>query len=329
MQAVVISKPGSPDVLKIEKLPDPTITDDEVLIQVAGAGINRADLLQRRGMYPSPDGYRDEIPGLEVSGTIIQLGNNVPKQWEEGQQVMALVDGEGYASMAAINHNMLMQVPSDIDTIHASGIPEVFLTAYDALVVQCGMKLQDKILIHAVGSGVGTAAVQIAKEFDCQIFGTAGSDAKIDFAKQLGLNHGINYNKESFFENVKLSTAKTGVDIILDVVGSSYLEDNINSLSLKGRLIIIGLLGGDKANIQLGKILRNRLQIIGTVLRSRTLEEKINLTQHFKNDLLDKFSQKKIHPVIDRVYPYHLAAEAHELMENNANTGKIILDFTI
>ena len=328
MQAVVISKPGSPDVLKDEKFPDPTITKNEVLVKVVGAGVNRADLLQRRGMYPSPEGFRDEIPGLEVSGIIVQLGENVPKEWKEGQKVMALVDGEGYASMAAINHRMLMAVPSDIELIHASGIPEVFLTAYDALVIQCGMKLQDKLLIHAVGSGVGTAAVQIAKEFDCQIFGTAGNDAKIDFAKQLGLHHGINYNEESFLEHIKSSTNKSGVDIILDVVGSDYLEDNVNSLSVKGRLIIIGLLGGDKANIQLGKILRNRLQIIGTVLRSRTLEEKINLTNQFKNDFLYKFSQKKIQPVIDRVYPYHLANEAHELMENNANTGKIILDFT-
>ena len=328
MQAVVISKPGSPDVLRVEEFPDPTITKNEVLIKVVGAGVNRADLLQRRGMYPSPEGFRDEIPGLEVSGIIVQLGENVPKEWQEGQKVMALVDGEGYASMAAINHRMLMAVPSDIEIIHASGIPEVFLTAYDALVIQCGMKLQDKLLIHAVGSGVGTAAVQIAKEFDCQIFGTAGNDAKIDFAKQLGLQHGINYNEESFLEHIKSITNKSGVDIILDVVGSGYLEDNVNSLSVKGRLIIIGLLGGDKANIQLGKILRNRLQIIGTVLRSRTLEEKINLTNQFKNDFLYKFSQKKIHPVIDRVYPYHLANEAHELMENNANTGKIILDFT-
>ena len=328
MQAVVISKPGSPDVLRVEEFPDPTITKNEVLIKVVGAGVNRADLLQRRGMYPSPEGFRDEIPGLEVSGIIVQLGENVPKEWKEGQKVMALVDGEGYASMAAINHRMLMAVPSDIEIIHASGIPEVFLTAYDALVIQCGMKLQDKLLIHAVGSGVGTAAVQIAKEFDCQIFGTAGNDAKIDFAKQLGLQHGINYNEESFLEHIKSTTNKSGVDIILDVVGSDYLEDNVNSLSVKGRLIIIGLLGGDKANIQLGKILRNRLQIIGTVLRSRTLEEKINLTNQFKNDFLCKFSQKKIHPVIDRVYPYHLANEAHELMENNANTGKIILDFT-
>tara|TARA_B110000014_G_C20118956_1_gene592071 strand:+ start:877 stop:1866 length:990 start_codon:yes stop_codon:yes gene_type:complete len=328
MQAVVISKPGSPDVLTVEEFPDPTITKNEVLIKVVGAGVNRADLLQRRGMYPSPEGFRDEIPGLEVSGIIVQIGENVPKEWKEGQKVMALVDGEGYASMAAINHRMLMEVPSDIEIIHASGIPEVFLTAYDALVIQCGMKLQDKLLIHAVGSGVGTAAVQIAKEFDCQIFGTAGNDAKIDFAKQLGLQHGINYNEESFLEHIKSTTNKSGVDIILDVVGSGYLEDNVNSLSVKGRLIIIGLLGGDKANIQLGKILRNRLQIIGTVLRSRTLEEKINLTNQFKNDFLYKFSQKKIHPVIDRVYPYHLANEAHELMENNANTGKIILDFT-
>ena len=328
MQAVVISKPGSPDVLKIQELPDPTITENEVLIKVAGAGVNRADLLQRRGMYPSPEGYRDEIPGLEVSGTIVQIGGKVPKEWEKGQKVMALVDGEGYASMAAIHHKMLMQIPSDIDIIHASGIPEVFLTAYDALVIQCGMKLRDKLLIHAVGSGVGTAAIQIAKEFDCQIFGTAGSDAKISFAKQLGLHHGINYNEDSFLEYVKLSTDKNGVDIILDVVGSGYLEDNINSLSVKGRLIIIGLLGGDKANIQLGKILRNRLQIIGTVLRSRTTDEKIYLTQQFKNDFLNKFSQKKIHPVIDRIFPYHLAHEAHELMENNGNTGKIILDFT-
>ena len=328
MQAVVISKPGSPDVLRVDEFPDPTITKNEVLIKVVGAGVNRADLLQRRGMYPSPEGFRDEIPGLEVSGIIVQIGENVPKEWKEGQKVMALVDGEGYASMAAINHRMLMEVPSDIEIIHASGIPEVFLTAYDALVIQCGMKLQDKLLIHAVGSGVGTAAVQIAKEFDCQIFGTAGNDAKIDFAKQLGLQHGINYNEESFLEHIKSTTNKSGVDIILDVVGSGYLEDNVNSLSVKGRLIIIGLLGGDKANIQLGKILRNRLQIIGTVLRSRTLEEKINLTNQFKNDFLYKFSQKKIHPVIDRVYPYHLANEAHELMENNANTGKIILDFT-
>lgn len=329
MHAVVISEPGDPDVLKLQEMPDPTINDNEVLIQVAAAGVNRADLLQRRGLYPSPEGYRDELPGLEISGIIIRLGKNVPDKWNVNQEVMALVDGEGYASLAAVDHKMLMSVPKNVDLLHASAIPEVFLTAYDALVLQCGLKQYDKILIHAAGSGVGTAAIQIASKFNCDIYGTASNDDKLTFAKSLGLNHGINYNIDKFDDYISSITNKSGVDIILDVVGSKYFEQNINSLSIKGRMIVIGLLSGDKVNLSLNKILRRRLHIIGTVLRSRSRDEKIALTNEFSVNFLDHFYSSNVKPIVDKVFPAEEASQAHTFMENNLNTGKIILDFTL
>jgi len=329
MHAVIISQPGDPDVLKLQELPDPTINDNEVLIQVAGAGVNRADLLQRRGLYPSPEGYRDELPGLEISGIIIRLGKNVPDKWRINQEVMALVDGEGYASLAAVDYKMLMPVPKNIDLLHAAAIPEVFLTAYDALVLQCGLKRQDKILIHAAGSGVGTAAIQIASRFNCDIYGTASNNDKLAFAKSLGLNHGINYNIDKFDDYISNNTNQLGVDIILDVVGSNYFEQNINSLSIMGRMIVIGLLSGDKVNLSLNKILRRRLHIIGTVLRSRTRDEKIVLTNEFSVNFLDYFYSSNVKPVVDQVFSADEAIQAHAFMENNLNTGKIILDFTL
>ena len=329
MHAVIISQPGDPDVLKLQELPDPTINDNEVLIQVAGAGVNRADLLQRRGLYPSPEGYRDELPGLEISGIIIRLGKNVPDKWRINQEVMALVDGEGYASLAAVDYKMLMPVPKNVSLLHAAAIPEVFLTAYDALVLQCGLKQQDKILVHAAGSGVGTAAIQIASRFNCDIYGTASNDDKLTFAKSLGLNHGINYNTDKFDDYISNNTNKSGVDIILDVVGSNYFEQNINSLSIMGRMIVIGLLSGDKVNLSLNKILRRRLHIIGTVLRSRTRDEKIVLTNEFSVNFLDYFYSSNVKPVVDQVFSADEANQAHAFMENNLNTGKIILDFTL
>lgn len=329
MHAVIISQPGDPDVLKLQELPDPTINDNEVLIQVAGAGVNRADLLQRRGLYPSPEGYRDELPGLEISGIIIRLGKNVPDKWRINQEVMALVDGEGYASLAAVDYKMLMPVPKNVSLLHAAAIPEVFLTAYDALVLQCGLKQQDKILVHAAGSGVGTAAIQIASRFNCDIYGTASNNDKLAFAKSLGLNHGINYNTDKFDDYISNNTNKSGVDIILDVVGSNYFEQNINSLSIMGRMIVIGLLSGDKVNLSLNKILRRRLHIIGTVLRSRTRDEKIVLTNEFSVNFLDYFYSSNVKPVVDQVFSADEANQAHAFMENNLNTGKIILDFTL
>ena len=329
MHAVIISQPGDPDVLKLQELPDPTINDNEVLIQVAGAGVNRADLLERRGLYPSPEGYRDELPGLEISGIIIRLGKNVPDKWRINQEVMALVDGEGYASLAAVDYKMLMPVPKNVSLLHAAAIPEVFLTAYDALVLQCGLKQQDKILVHAAGSGVGTAAIQIASRFNCDIYGTASNDDKLTFAKSLGLNHGINYNTDKFDDYISNNTNKSGVDIILDVVGSNYFEQNINSLSIKGRMIVIGLLGGDKVNLSLSKILRRRLHIIGTVLRSRSRDEKIVLTNEFSVNFLDYFYSNNAKPIVDKVFPAAEANQAHTFMEKNLNTGKIILDFTV
>ena len=329
MHAVIISQPGDPDVLKLQELPDPTINDNEVLIQVAGAGVNRADLLQRRGLYPSPEGYRDELPGLEISGIIIRLGKNVPDKWRINQEVMALVDGEGYASLAAVDYKMLMPVPKNVSLLHAAAIPEVFLTAYDALVLQCGLKQQDKILVHAAGSGVGTAAIQIASRFNCDIYGTASNDDKLTFAKSLGLNHGINYNTDKFDDYISNNTNKSGVDIILDVVGSNYFEQTINSLSIKGRMIVIGLLGGDKVNLSLSKILRRRLHIIGTVLRSRSRDEKIVLTNEFSVNFLDYFYSNNAKPIVDKVFPAAEANQAHTFMEKNLNTGKIILDFTV
>ena len=325
MRAAVMTEAGGPEVLKVQEVPDPTFGPDEVLVAVHASALNRADLLQRRGRYPTPAGIRADIPGLEMAGIIEAVGERV-QGWKPGDRVMALLGGMGYASKVAVHERMLMLVPANLDLTQAAAVPEVFLTAYDAVFLQCGLEMGESLLIHAVGSGVGTAAVQLAHAQSCRTFGTAGSDEKIEQAKALGLDVGINYHEADFAEVVERETGGAGVNVLLDVIGAPYWEQNMRALAMKGRMIIVGSMGGatvEKMNI--GAISAKRLSVRGTALRSRPLEEKTTLVQAFVQRVVPLLANGTVKPVVDRIFPFEEIAESHAYMETNANFGKIVL----
>ena len=325
MRAAVVTEPGGPEVFEIRELDDPRPGPEEALVAVRATALNRADLMQRRGGYAAPPGTLDDVPGLEMAGEVAAVGERVT-QWAPGDRVIALLGGGGYGSRVVVHERMLMSIPPGLDFEQAAGIPEVFLTAFDAMVLQCGLQPGESVLIHAVGSGVGTAAVQIAAVAGCRTFGTASSAEKLRGASELGLDVGINYQEEDFAEVVARETDGRGVDVILDVVGAPYWERNLASLATKGRMVIVGTLGGGRVEqMNIGALMGKRLRVHGTVLRSRPFEEKADLTQQFVRRLLPLFEGGRLAPVVDRVFPLEEVAEAHRYMESNANFGKIVL----
>ncbi len=325
MRAAVIVRPDQVDAFDVLEVPDPVIGPEEVLVAVRASALNRADLLQRRGRYNGPPGTRNDIPGLEMAGVVAEVGPRVAV-WKPGDRVMALLGGMGYASRIAVHERMLMPVPPNLTFEQAASIPEVFLTAYDALFLQCELKMGESVLIHAAGSGVGTAGIQLASAQGCRVFGTAGSQEKLEKAAALGLDVGIEYHTQDFADVVKERTDGRGVDVILDVIGAPYWDQNIASLALKGRMVIVGSMGGgvvEKMNI--GALSQKRASVRGTLLRARPLEEKATLVQAFVNRVLPLFANETIVPVVDVTFPLDQAGEAHRLMESNANFGKIVL----
>ncbi len=324
MKAVLITKPGPPSVLKIGEVPDPQPSDGELLIQVRATSLNRADLLQRRGIYPPPAGTRADIPGLEFSGTVLE--SREPEcRFKPGDRVMGLLPGEGYAELVVTPAVTAMPIPGNLSFEEAAAVPEVFATAYDALFRQVDLKQGERLLIHAVGSGVGTAAVQLSREAGVTMVGTAGSNEKLSRAKELGLHVGINYRTTDFVEAVLHQTDNAGVDAILDLVGAAHWKGNLKVLRSTGRMIIIGLVSGSKVEVDLSVILRKRLRLMGSVLRFRTLAEKTQLAHLMIENVLPLFEQEKLTPVIDRVYPWQDVSAAHSYMEENRNFGKIVL----
>jgi putative PIG3 family NAD(P)H quinone oxidoreductase len=324
MRAAVITAPGGPEVFAVQEIEDPRPGPEEALVAVRATALNRADLLQRRGRYPGPPGTRDDLPGLEMAGEVIDVGALVTAV-RPGDRVMALLNGGGYGSRIVVHERMLMPLPPNLTFEQGAAIPEVFLTAHDALFAQCGLQPGESVLVHAVGSGVGSAAVQLASAASCRTFGTAGSAEKLNRAAELGLNVGINYQEEDFAAVVRERTERRGVDVILDVIGAPYWDKNIASLALRGRMVIVGTLGGNKVEIDLGGLMGKRARVHGTLLRSRPLEEKCMLTQDFARRWLPLFASERVVPVVDRVYALAEVAEAHRYMESNANFGKIVL----
>ena len=326
MRAAVVTNPGGlEDAFEVQDVPDPVLGHDEVLVAVKASALNRADLLQRRGRYNGPPGTRNDIPGLEAAGVIEAVGERVVG-WKPGDRVMALLGGMGYASKVTVHERMLMPVPPNLTFEEAASIPEVFLTAYDALFMQCELVMGESVLIHAAGSGVGTAAIQLAAAQGCRIFGTAGSQEKLDAATELGLDVGINYKEEDFAAVIEEQTGGQGVDVILDVIGGPYWHQNMKSIALKGRMIIVGSMGGAAVEGMVTSALsQKRASVRGTLLRGRPLEEKATLIQAFNHRVMPLFADETIRPIIDRVFPLDQTGAAHAYMESNANFGKIVL----
>jgi putative PIG3 family NAD(P)H quinone oxidoreductase len=322
MKAILVKDDAS-RTLYLEEVPTPAPGPDAVLIKVHATAVNRVDLLQRRGLYPSPPG-ESEVMGLEAAGVIVEKGANV-KNWQIGERVFCLLGGGGYAEYVAPHQDMLLRIPESMSFEQAAAIPEAFYTAFVNLFLEGDLKANETLLIHAGASGVGTAAIQLAQQAGAQIFFTAGSDNKIQRCLELGASAGINYKTDDFAARLTELTQQQGVDIILDCVGGQYLHKNLSLLRLKGRLLLIGLMGGAKAEADLTLILRKRLRLIGSVLRSRSLAEKIAITAAFKEKILPLFVNRQIHPVIDSVYPLDEAGQAHEHVVANKNFGKVVL----
>jgi tumor protein p53-inducible protein 3 len=303
---------------------EPSLADDGLLVSVKATALNRADLLQKRGLYPPPAGA-SPIIGLEIAGVIEKVGSKA-SGWKPGDRVCALVPGGGYAERISIPAKMAIPIPDSFSFEQAAAIPEVFLTAYLNLFVLGGLKQGQTVLIHAGASGVGTAAIQLVREAGATCIVTAGSEEKREACLKLGASAAIDYKAGPFSPIVKEATGGHGVNIIMDFIGASYWAQNIESLAIDGRLIIIGTMGGSKVQeLDLGLLLRKRLQVIGTALRSQSPENKIRLTEQFTQFAMPRFIDGRLKPVVDSVWEWEKVNDAHEYMEENKNTGKVVL----
>ena len=324
MKAVVTDGQGGPEVMGIGEAPMPEAGDSEVLIRIAATAVNRADTQQRKGAYPPPPG-ESEIMGLECAGVIEALGPGV-RGWSVGDRVMTLLGGGGYAAFATAPAGTLMAIPDRFSMTKAAAVPEVFLTAYLNIFREAGLKAGETLLMHGGASGVGTAAIQLAKTLGpSQVIVTVGSEDKARSCQDLGADHAILYKQEDFSERVLAITEKRGADVILDHIGGGYLDKNMKCLAIYGRLVIIGLMGGAKAELNVGRMMVKRQRVIGSVLRARSVAEKTALTDAFREQALGLFAEGKLKPVIHDVLTLDDIVKAHEMMESNANTGKIIL----
>ena len=321
MKAIVID--SKTRALSWQDVPDPVPGEGEVLIRVQAAGVNRADLSQRAGHYPPPPGA-SEILGLEVSGSVVQLGPNV-SGIEVGQSVCVLLSGGGYAELVAAPAGLLMPVPESWSMTEAAGLPEVFLTAYLNLFLEAGLEKGETVLIHGGASGVGTAAIQLAREVGAQVFATAGTAEKVRFCETLGAT-AFNYHEVDFAEALKEHT--DGVDVILDMVGQDYFARNLALLRTSGRLVVISTLSGTHAELDLRQLMGKRLTLKGSTLRSRPLAERTALTEAFRRQFGRALAEKRLQPVIDEVIPVRDVERAHERMQKNLNIGKLVLQIS-
>lgn len=323
MKAVYINEFGGAENLEIREVEKPSISQaNQVLVNVRAAALNRADILQRKGFYPAPKGYPERILGLEFAGEVAEIGENV-KEFQIGDRVFGITAGGGQAEFVVSEENQLAKIPDNLSSNEAATIPEAFITAHDAVWTQGNLGENETLLIHAVGSGVGLAALQIAKAKGNKVIGTSRTQDKLDECKDFGLDVAINTNENADFTE----QFENGVDVILDLVGANYFEANLKSLSVKGRLILVGLVSGRKSEFDLGIALTKRLKIIGTVLRSRSSQEKAEATKNFVREVLPLLEAGKIKPNLDKVFKVEDVRAAHEYLESNKNFGKIILEF--
>ena len=324
MRAVVLNGHGGPEVLTLADVSAPQAGAEEVLVQVRATSLNRADLLQRMGFYPDPFPGEHEIPGMEFSGRVTAVGSRV-RLWKTGDEVMGIVSGGAYAEQLVVHERQAMRIPKGVSLADAAAIPEVFITAWDALVVQGGLTSGRWALVHAGASGVGTAAVQICKALGAHVVATC-SAGKVAAVKALGADVVVDYTSQDFVEAVKQATNSRGVDVVLCVIGGDYLDRNVSCLAQKGHIVQVGVMGGGTTPFNLGALMPKRAKLSGTVLRARPLEEKIAISQRFATEVVPLFESGKLRPVIDCRFALSDIAKAHAHMGANANTGKIVID---
>lgn len=327
MRAVVIREPGGPEVLELRELPDPEPPFGHVRVRVSFVGVNRADLLQRAGRYPAPPGSPADIPGLEYAGTVEALGAGTSR-FAVGDRVFGLLGGGAYADKVVAHEREVARTPDGVSNKQAAAVPEAFVTAYDALVVRGRLSPSERVLVHAAGSGVGTAGVQIARAFGCTVVGTSRTAAKLEHCREYGLDVGVVPDPDSgaFAAEVREATGGAGVDVVLDLVGGSYVQESLAACAPRARIVVVGLTAGARAELNLGTLLAKRLEIIGTVLRSRPLEEKIEAARLLERQIAPWLTRGVVRPIIDRVFPLAEAEEAHHYVASNASFGKVLLD---
>jgi putative PIG3 family NAD(P)H quinone oxidoreductase len=327
MKAVYIAHFGAAENLELREVPAPPApSGTQVLVQVRAAGLNRADLLQRLGKYPPPKGFSPNIPGMEFAGEVSAVGDDV-STFKTGDRVFGVTGGEAQAEFLVTDERLLAKIPENLEFPEAAAVPEAFITAHDAIFSQAGLVNNECLLIHAVGSGVGLAALQLAKSKGSLVIGTSRTKEKLDRCGEFGVDYPLLTAEPKFAADVLKATGGVGANVILDLVGGPYFEENLAAVAVKGRLMLVGLTAGRSANFELGMALSKRLKIIGTVLRPRDLEEKSEATRKFVDEVVPLLSDGRIRPNLDRVFPAKEVNIAYQYLESNNSFGKVVLEF--
>ena len=326
MKAIVISSPGGPEVLELRDVPTPQPVADQVLVRVRAAGLNRADLLQRAGHYPAPPGFPQDIPGMEFAGEVAELGPDA-RRWKPGQRVFGITGGGGYAEFVVAQERTLAEVPPNLDWVEAASIPEVFITAHDALWKQAALRPSETVLVHAVGSGVGLAAVQLARVMGAVPYGTSRTHDKLQRARQYGMEDGVELREslDPLQPAIDRWTGGRGVNVVAEIVGGNYVAASLRAMAYGGRMMVISSSGGANTQLDLRPLMTRRLNIRGTMLRSRPLEEKIAATRAFADEVVPLFARGLLRTVIDSQFPLEQVSAAHVRLESNQTFGKVVL----
>ncbi|HEX7529775.1 MAG TPA: NAD(P)H-quinone oxidoreductase [Pyrinomonadaceae bacterium] len=327
MRAITITSFGGVEGLEIREVADaPRAALDRVRVRVRAAGLNRADILQRLGRYPAPTGYPQDIPGIEFAGEVAEVGDEV-RRWKVGDRVFGIIGGGGQAQYVTVHESALAPIPPNLDWAEAAAVPEVFMTAHDALFTQCGVQMGERVLIHAAGSGVGTAAIQLVRAAGAFAYGTSRTADKLEKAKEFGLTESFVATGDpmEFVAAVKRWTWDAGVDVVLDLVGAAYLKANLAALATKGRLIFVGTTSGSRAEIDFSIAMSKRLRIMGTALRTRSLEEKATATRLFAEHVVPLLASGAVRPIVDKVFQMEEVSAAHQRIESNESFGKVVL----
>ena len=325
MRAVVITKPGDADVLHLANRPEPMPLEHEVLVEVKAAGVNRPDIAQRKGHYPPPLWTSQDIPGLEIAGTVVSLGDN-SSRWQVGDKVCALVSGGGYAEYCTVPEGQCLPIPSNLSFVEAASLPETVFTIWSNVFDRGKLKKGESLLVHGGASGIGVAAIQLAKVYGAKVYVTVGTDEKCAFCEKLGADKSINYRKENFPDVIKRITLNKGVNVILDMIGGSYTNDNLDVLAEEGRLVLINSMAGEHADVKLSTIMKKRLIITGSTLRARDTAFKTSVAQNVEKNVWPLLRNSKVKAIVYKTFPLEQAAAAHWLMESSNHIGKIVLE---